>query len=155
LHSAEVLSLEREKDAVRIQAAAVAAQQAALTEEEARLHQCRIALEQQEKQLAAHLENQRCQLLRLRDETRQAEGELQAERQAHEQRARAAAAELAQARQELETSQNQCQAERRRLEGLRGKLKRRWHRHWAAQRQAMRGREAEVEGLRLGLQKQQ
>src|SRR5262245_56282693 len=51
LHSAEVLSLEREKDAVRIQAAAVAAQQAALTEEEARLHQCRIALEQQEKQL--------------------------------------------------------------------------------------------------------
>jgi pSer/pThr/pTyr-binding forkhead associated (FHA) protein len=47
------------RDALRVQVAAVAAQQAALDEEAARLQQRRLALEQQEAQLAAHLEGQR------------------------------------------------------------------------------------------------
>lgn len=51
------------RDALRIQAAAVAAQQAALDEEEVRLVRRRMTLEQQEAQLAAHLDEQRQQLL--------------------------------------------------------------------------------------------
>src|SRR5262249_20103794 len=52
-------ALEAERDALRIQAAAVAAQQAALAEEEVRLGQRRTALDRQEEQLAAHLEERR------------------------------------------------------------------------------------------------
>ncbi len=57
------------KDAVRVQAAAVAAQQAALVEEEDKLDQRRTALESQESQLAAHLENKRLKLLQLSERT--------------------------------------------------------------------------------------
>ncbi len=69
-----------EKEALRIQAAAVAAQQAALTEEEARLQQRRAALEQQEGQLAAHLEAKRQRLVRLREEAQAARAAVQKER---------------------------------------------------------------------------
>src|SRR4029079_17745191 len=57
---------------LRIQAAAVAAQQAALTDEELRLHQRRLALEKQEAQLAAHLEDRRLRLVELHDEIKPA-----------------------------------------------------------------------------------
>ncbi|MBI3410448.1 MAG: hypothetical protein HY040_19085 [Planctomycetes bacterium] len=60
-----------ERDALRVQAAAVAAQQAALTEEESRLSERRQALQEQEEQLAAHLENKRQNVLLLRDRVRQ------------------------------------------------------------------------------------
>src|SRR5436305_12968199 len=59
------------KDALRVQAAAVAAQQAALTEEESRLEKRRVALEQQEAQLAAHLNEKHRRLVEIRDQTRQ------------------------------------------------------------------------------------
>jgi pSer/pThr/pTyr-binding forkhead associated (FHA) protein len=68
------------RDAVRVQVAAVAAQQAALTEEEFRLRQQRQALEQQEAQLAAHLEEKRHRLMALRDQARQAFTDVKTER---------------------------------------------------------------------------
>ena len=61
---------EPETEALRIQAAAVAAQQASLMEEEIRLQHRRVALEQQEQQLATHLEEKRRRLISLRDEAR-------------------------------------------------------------------------------------
>jgi hypothetical protein len=148
-------SLQREKDAVRIQAAAVAAQQAALTEEEARLHQRRLALEQQEKQLAAHLEDKRRNLLRLRDEARQARQELQQEQQSHAQHVGSVQTELDRGRQELEESRRHGEAERRRFIRLRRRLQRRWHRHWVAQHQVQAQREAEVARLRKAVEEQQ
>src|SRR5262249_43530445 len=53
---AEWETLEKQRDALRIQVAAVAAQQAALNEEEKTLKQRQAALDRQEEQLAAHLE---------------------------------------------------------------------------------------------------
>jgi hypothetical protein len=144
--------LERDRDALRIQAAAVAAQQAALTEEELRLQQRRTALEQQEAQLATHLEERRRQLSELRDQARQARSELQTERAAYEQRVAEAAHELACGRREVADGQALVQGERRRLSALRGRLKRRWHRHWAAERATMRRREAELAAKRRALE---
>jgi hypothetical protein len=146
-------SLEDERDALRIQAAAVAAQQAALIEEEARLQQRRVALEQQEKQLVAHLEAKRLQLLRLRDEARQARDELRQERQTHEQHVGAVANDLAQERQQLAERQRQARAQRQRLVGLRRYLKHRWHRHWLAERKAQQHREQELVDQRGDLEK--
>src|SRR5262249_12063195 len=71
----------KEKDALRIQAAAVAAQQAALAEEETKLDQRRAALEQQEEQLSAHLEEKRRRLLEIRDQARNAHAVLKNERE--------------------------------------------------------------------------
>src|SRR5262249_21476632 len=129
------------QEALRVQVAAVAAQQAALTEQESRLQQRQAALEQQEAQLAAHLEEKRRRLLELREELRQAHARLKSERAAHEAEARERLAALETAHQEAADAQQQAQAERQRLVSLRVRLKRRWHRHWAAERAATRQRE--------------
>jgi hypothetical protein len=151
----ELTAHEQQRDeALRTQAAAVAAQQAALTEEEGRLQQRRLALEQQEKQLAAHLEDRRRQLLQLQDEIRQARGELDQQRRCHEEQAIAAAAALARERAALEEGRRQASAERGRLVDLRRRLKQRWHRHWMAERRAQRQREDALAGQGRGLDKQ-
>jgi hypothetical protein len=121
------------KDALRIQAAAVAAQQAALGDEETRLEQRRAALEQQETQLAAHLEEKRRRLIQLHEEARQARGLLQEERTAFQETVAKTQQELAAGQKEIQ----QAQAERRRLVQLRRRLKKRWHRHWLAERRAL------------------
>jgi hypothetical protein len=144
--------MERERDALRIQAAAVVAQQAALTEEEIRMQERRTALEQQEAQLAAHLEDRRRRLLELRDQARQARTELQSERAAYEQRVAETSHEFACDRREIADDRRLIQTERRRLSDLRRRLKKRWHRHWAAERTAMRRREAELAGQRRALE---
>jgi len=128
----------RKKEALRIQAAAVAAQQASLTEEEIRLLQRRGALERQEAQLVAHLEDKRRRLIEVRDQARAAHATFKEERAAYERRVEETTASLAEARADLDASQQQAQTERRRLAQLHKRMKLRWHRHWAAERAAMR-----------------
>src|SRR5262249_44805099 len=55
-------ALRAERDTLRVQAAAVAAQQANLAEEEGQLHKRRKTLERQKEQLAAHLDERRQEL---------------------------------------------------------------------------------------------
>lgn len=143
---------EHERDALRIQAAAVAAQQAALTEEELRLQQRQAALELQEQQLATHLEEKRRRLLTVRDEARDAHAALQQTRAAYEQRVAQMMKALDQARRELADGQRQVQSERQHVLELRQRLKRRFHRHWAGERRALRLREAELAKVRRDLE---
>ena len=134
----------QEKDALRIQAAAVAAQQAALTEEEAKLEQRRAALQQQQEQLGAHLEDKRRQLVEARDQARAAHATLKTEQAAHD-------AKVKQHRQEVETSQREIAAakaateeERERTSQLLKQLKRRWEKQCADEQAAIKRREDEV-----------
>src|SRR5262249_20734934 len=60
--SADVLGADQAVEALRVQAAAVAAQQAALFDEESRLEQRGTALSRQEEQLASHLEQRQREL---------------------------------------------------------------------------------------------
>jgi hypothetical protein len=145
---------ERELDGLRIQAAAVAAQQAALTEEEARFEQRRVALDQQEKQLAAHLEEKRRQLLQLQEQVRKARLELQQQEKTYEKRVGAVAGDLARERASLAESQRQAKKERNRLVDLRRDLKHRWHRHWLAERLKTQRLEQELASHRLALEKE-
>ena len=108
------------RDALRIQAAAVAAQQAALTEEELRLQQRRLALEKQEAQLAAHLDDRRRRLLELQNKI-------------HTDRA-----ELIDG---LHQEKEDVIKERRRLEELRQRQKQRWREHWGKQEAALKERQ--------------
>jgi chromosome segregation ATPase len=127
-----------DKEALRIQAAAVAAQQAALAEEEARLQQRRGALEQQEAQLAAHLEDKQQRLVRLREEAQSARAALQQERASYLETVAQTRRELSEAQKEVQQAREQVRAERQRLIDLRRRLKHRWHRHWLAERRAQR-----------------
>ncbi len=152
--SADPSAVQREKDALRIQAAAVAAQQAALTEEEGRLQQRRVALEQQEKQLAGHLEDKRKQLLQLHAQIRQARADLQEQRKSHEEQVGAAASGLAREHKELEEAQAQARAERKRLAELHRRLQQRADRQLEDQRKALARREEELAGERRALEKE-
>lgn len=143
-----------EREALRIQAAAVAAQQTALIEEESRLQQRRVTLEQQEKQLASHLEDKRRRLVELRDQTREAYGLLKKERAAHDAHMIEARAELDTVRHETDDRREEARAERQRLKALHRRMKSRWHRHWAAERERMSQREAELVRQRETLEKE-
>lgn len=146
--------LREEKEALRIQAAAVAAQQAALSEEEARLQQRRTALQQQEEQLSAHLEEKQRHIQQLQEQARQERTALREERSAYEQRVVQVMKDVAAARAEVEDGKRQVQAQRQHLHELRRRLKRRWHRHWAAERAAIRRREAELDRRRAAVEKE-
>ena len=135
---------EQEKEALRIQAAAVVAQQAALGEEELRLQQRRSALEQQQEQLSAHLEEKRQRLADLREQLKAEHAAVRDARAEHAARQVTAQQELDELRRDIVEGREQLQADRRRLLDLRRRLKQRWHRHWVAERAAMRRREEEV-----------
>ncbi len=152
-------SVAGDRDALRVQAAAVAAQQAALEEMEDRLEQRRLTLEQQEEQLAAHLEVKRQRLGELRDQTRAAYEVLKTERAAHDEQTAETVRGLDLARREVADGREQMHVDRKRLGDLRRRLKQRWHRQWAGERAAARQRDEdlarrlrEVEAERAALQ---
>lgn len=143
---------QTEKEALRIQAAAVAAQQAALTEEEARLQERRAALEQQEEQLGKHLAEKQRKLIELRDQARAEHAVLKDERAAHAAQVSEERRELEAARHEIAEAKKQSEAERQRLVKLLKGLKRRYERQCTDERAALRKREAETVRVRRDLE---
>lgn len=137
-HEEARAQLHQEREAQRVQTAALVAQQVGLNEEETRFRERCTAFQQQEAQISAHLEERQRQLLLLQEQTRQARAELHADRLRHEAQVADAARALAAARNDLADNQRQVHAERRRLTDLWHRLKRRWHRHWAAERASFR-----------------
>jgi hypothetical protein len=127
--------------ALLTQAAAVAAQQSALGEEEAKLLHRRQALEQQEQQLAGHLEEKRQRLVQLTEQAKAAHVTLQAERTAHQEQVEQARQRLQEAQTRTDAIRRQAEAERVRFRALRRRMKRRWQRHLEAERQNFRRRE--------------
>lgn len=137
-------STSPDADALRIQAAALVAQQTALAEDEARLDDRKRTLEQQEAQLANLLDEKRRRLLALRDEIQQSRISLQAEQAAYHQQVTETAQHVEVERVDIGDEQVQLAAERRRLLRLRRRLKQRWHRNWAKERDQLRAREASL-----------
>src|SRR5205085_191121 len=115
--------------------------QAALTDDEAKLHQRRAALERQEAQLAAHLDGRRNQLVELQGQVREARRKLREERAEHEKRVAETTAELLHLRKEVKAGQDRLSGERRHLADLHRRIKRRYTAHWKAARSAMQARE--------------
>jgi len=121
-------------DALRIQAAAVAAQQAALMQEEDRLHKRVQALEQQAEQLSSHLEEKRQKLVELTEAAQTERAGLNSDRLAYEQYVKQVTTDSTEAQRDLVAKQQQLQAERRRLSTLHQRLKQRWQRVEIAQK---------------------
>jgi chromosome segregation ATPase len=137
----------RVKEALRIQVAAVAAQQAALTDEEGRLGQRRAALEQQEAQLAAHLEEKRQRLVELHAQAQAARATLQRDRETFERHLEKVTGDLGLAERELLTRRQQTEAERRRALSLQRRLRERYRRQLRNERNALRQRQRDLEDL--------
>jgi chromosome segregation ATPase len=143
-----------DQDALRIQVAAVAAQQAALIEAEARLQQRRMVMEQQEEQLSAYLEEKRSQLIELRNEVQAERAALRAERATYKRQVGQISRHFEKTRAEIASKHEQCQKKRNRLRRLRDRVKTRWHRHWTQQRDVLQQREHSLETRVLQVEKE-
>jgi len=143
----ETAGLAAERDALRIQAAAVAAQQAKLTDDETQLNQRRDALEQREQQIAGHLEDRQRRLLELRDGIKQERASLEADRAAFDEKRAGLQKELAKARK-------QADRERRRFGEARKRFKQRWLHYTAEQQTALRQHEQQFLTGRQALEKE-
>lgn len=150
------------RDAVRVQAAAVAAQHVALAEEEAKLQQRRSALEKQEEQLASHLEDKRRKLMQLGERTQAERAALEQERAAFEQRMERVTGDLTPVQRELLQDQARLQAERKRLVETHRRIYDHWRRRWQAERdkqaervQALRAEARLVQEAVAGLEKRE
>jgi hypothetical protein len=125
---------ERLHDALRIQTAAVAAQQIALDEHEARLEQRRQDLQQQEEQLAAHLDEKQQQIQLSSEHTRAEKEALRQEKldfakqQAHLEQ------HWADAQTELAKDRQLVKQERQRIDKVYKRFKERWKLQWSAER---------------------
>jgi type III secretion system (T3SS) inner membrane Yop/YscD-like protein len=141
-----------ERDALRIQIAAVAAQQVALDDEETRLHKRKADLEQQEEQLAAHLAAKQQQI---ETDAQKLEEEREALRVARlEQQARAEKAdtELALSKDSLARDHHHVTLERQRVNRIYHRLRQRWQKHWSAEKEKLRRLTSEVAAERKELQ---
>jgi hypothetical protein len=148
------VAAEHEGDALRVQAAAVAAQQAALLEEEARLQLQQDALTQQQNQLATHLEEKRQRLVQLADQVQAARAALKCEREDQARLAARQAQELTRGQAALEEASQKLQRDQQRVLRLRKRLKQRFHRRWSAERHKIRKREAAVVAERHQLEQE-
>jgi hypothetical protein len=143
----DVADLQSERDALRIQAAAVAAQQASLTDQEKQLNQRRAALQQRERQIAEHLEERQKRLLALRDEIKQERGVVEQEQKNLETRKAALTDHLGKA-------QKQTERERRRFMEARKRFKQRWLHYTAEKQSGLRQHERQVHAEQQRLQQE-
>src|SRR5262249_36774599 len=123
------------REALRVQAAAVAAQQIALDEDEARLHERRQKLQQQEEQLAGHLAEKQRQIQLWSDYTKAERESLRKQKVEHEQLVARTEQEMAQAKQTLEADQKKVAAEKTRIDNVYQRLRQRWHKQWGGEKE--------------------
>jgi pSer/pThr/pTyr-binding forkhead associated (FHA) protein len=144
-------TFEREREALRIQAAAIDAQQAALTDQESRLERRRAALQSQEEQLTAHLESRKRELTALQEQVREERVALQRERDERERQGGEATEELSRARQDLQEQEQRVAARRERIVSLQAKLRQRWRKAWEMERDRVQQGQADLAAERSKL----
>jgi hypothetical protein len=135
---------EAERDALRVQAAAIAAQQVALALEEEKLRQRSAALERQEAQLAAHLEVRQTRLLELQEQVRKDRDALKSDRVLAEAERKELHDGLLKDRNQAMAATEVARKERLRLVALRKRLRQRWRRHSDAREADVARREQEL-----------
>jgi pSer/pThr/pTyr-binding forkhead associated (FHA) protein len=139
------------REALRIQAAAIAAQQIALEEEEARLLQRRSELQQQEEQLAAHLADKQRQVQLWSEYTQTERETLRKEKIDQEKRMAKLEEEILKAQQALSKDHEQLAQERQRITQVHQRLRQRWQKQWAAEKEKyqQQGKKLQAEALTL------
>jgi hypothetical protein len=146
------LDAARAKEALRIQVAAVVAQQAALLEKEQGLSQQRAGLEQQKAQLAEHLESKRRKLVELQAQVQAARAALRQERADYESQVKKVTSDLSAAERDLLEKRQQTEAERTRARALYHRLRDRYRRLLRAGLADLHRRQRQLEELTRNLE---
>jgi hypothetical protein len=137
----DAAALEQEREALRIQAAGIAAQQAELTETESRLEQRELALCKQETQLADHFEQRKKEIADRQEQLRSERIALRIEHEDYQAKGGAELEMLQRQREELHSAQQLIDKRRRRVAILHRRLRQRWHKQWDRERLSMLERE--------------
>jgi pSer/pThr/pTyr-binding forkhead associated (FHA) protein len=148
-------SVEKHREAVRIQAAAIAAQQAALEEEETRLAQRRSDMQQQEEQLAARLAEKQRQVQLWSEYTHAERDALRKEKIDQESLRAKFDQELLQAKQALSADQEKLAQERQRIKNVYQRLRQRWQRQWSAEKEKYRTQALKLQSDAMALHERQ
>src|SRR5207253_10983644 len=122
--------------------------------EEAKLLQRRAALEKQEEQLAAHLEEKRLKLLELSERAQAERAVLEKDRATHEQHIQKVTGDLTDSQRQMLDGQRKMELERKRLVELHRRIRQRWHRFWLAERQKYDRRSVALTAEARGLDEQ-
>lgn len=147
--------LEESREALRIQAAAVAAQQVALEEEEARLQQRRHDLQQQEEQLAAHLDEKQRQVQLWSDFTQSERENWRKEKLEQEKILAQLEADLQQAQQDLARDHQKLTKERQHIQLVHQRLRKRWQQNWSAEKEKYQKQAKKLQADTLALEDRQ
>jgi hypothetical protein len=123
-------TLDAERNGLHIQAAAVAAQQAQLTEQESRLNQLGVVRELRERQIAVYLAKRQRRLLALRERIKQERTDWEQKKAAQQS--------------ELERACKQAERARRRFVEARKRFKQRWLHYTAEKQTSLHQREQEL-----------
>lgn len=126
------------RESLRIQAAAIAAQQIAVEEEESRLENRKAALRQQEEQLAAHLAEKQRQVQQWSEYTKTERENLRKERIEHEKKMSRLETELVRGKEEIEKDHQKLALERQHINKVYQRLRQRWQRQWSGQKEKYR-----------------
>ena len=148
-------SVEELREAVRIQAAAIAAQQAALEEEEMRLAQRRSDMQQQEEQLAARLAEKQRQVQLWSEYTHAERDALRKEKTDQETLRGKLDQELLQGKQELSADREKLAQERQRIKTVYQRLRQRWQRQWSAEKEKYRNQALKLQADAMSLHERQ
>ncbi len=124
-----------DRSSVEIQVAAVVAQQIALEEQEARLEQRKGDLVQQEDQLAAHLAEKQNQIQVWSAYAKSEREALRTEKLEHKRQLAKLERELGVSKQSLLEEQRKLAHDRQRIQKLHQRLRARWHRQWAQEKE--------------------
>jgi pSer/pThr/pTyr-binding forkhead associated (FHA) protein len=152
--SANAVLLDREREAVHVQVAAVAAQQALLTEEESRLEQRSTALQRQEAQLASHLHDRQQRLDEQYEQLRRDRAAFEKETENICEILQSERDELDRQRREVIEQQQQNETQRQRLRELRRRLARRYRRLSQQQQKQLQARLRELDAAQQQLEQQ-
>jgi hypothetical protein len=150
----DAAALEQEREALRIQAAGIAAQQAELIEKESRLEQREVALSKQETQLAAHFEQRKKEIADRHDQLRTERISLRIEHEEYQAKGGAELQMLERQRDELHRAHEIIEKRRRRVAMLHRRLRQRWHKHWDRERDGMLEREQALAKKQTQLEQQ-
>jgi pSer/pThr/pTyr-binding forkhead associated (FHA) protein len=133
-----------QRDALRIQAAAVVAQQTALSDREQKLEAKETTLKKQHEQLVGHLDERRQRITQAREELKN-EREAWNEEKANQERfLREAWKEVDNQRASIEEKKQELKRQEKRLADLRSVQKTRFKERWGAKQEELQHKEADI-----------
>lgn len=150
-----IVHVDSDRNGIEIQIAAVAAQQIAIEDQEARLEQRKGDLVQQEDQLAAHLAEKQNQIQVWSEYAKSEREALRKEKLEHKRELSKLEQEIGLSKKGLLEEQQKLAQDRQRIQKLHQRLRARWHRQWTQEKEKYQTQAGELQAEIQALQERQ